>query len=85
MNLPPDRDRSQLDLVSEPSEAIAQPEVGRDNRKFLGVRFQCCQVYTRIYLAADERCYRGNCPRCGKPVVFRVGHGGTSERFFDVY
>ena len=24
------------------------------------------------------------CPKCGKTVSFRVGSGGTSERFFEV-
>ena len=51
---------------------------------YLSVRFACCNVYLRIYRSADGTAYRGRCPRCGKPVQFAVGEGGTSARFFVV-
>jgi hypothetical protein len=53
-------------------------------RPFLSVRFDCCAVYTRIYKTPDGAAYRGRCPRCGKPVNFPVGAGGTDARFFVV-
>ena len=53
-------------------------------RPYLSVRFACCNVYLRIYRSADGATYRGRCPRCGKPVQFAVGEGGTSARFFVV-
>lgn len=53
-------------------------------RPFLSVRFDCCAVYTRIYRSPDGTGYRGRCPRCGKPVHFPVGAGGTDARFFVV-
>jgi hypothetical protein len=53
-------------------------------RPYLGVQFACCSVYLRIYRSADGSGYRGACPRCGKPVHFAVGAGGTSVRTFVV-
>jgi hypothetical protein len=53
-------------------------------RPYLSVHFACCGVYQRIYRAADGAAYRGRCPRCGVPVNFPVGPGGTSARSFRV-
>jgi len=53
-------------------------------RPFIGVQFACCGVYTRIYRDADGAAYNGRCPRCGKPVRFAVGAGGTDARMFVV-
>jgi hypothetical protein len=54
-------------------------------RPFLSVQFACCGVYQRIYKTADGMSYQGRCPRCGKPVKFAIGEGGTSSRAFIVY
>lgn len=51
-------------------------------RKFVGVKFECCDVYTRVYVNRDESAYEGRCPRCGKPVRLGIGPGGTDARFF---
>ena len=53
-------------------------------RPFVSVQFDCCNIYLRIYRSADGTAYRGNCPRCGLPVNFVVGEGGTDGRFFRV-
>ena len=63
------------------SRAIAHTDGGRP---FLGVHFACCSVYVHIYRNADGTEYAGNCPRCGKPVRFPIGPGGTDERQFIV-
>lgn len=62
----------------EPSTAAAK------GRPYLSVRFDCCKVYLRIYRSPDGGSYSGRCPKCGKPVKFLVGGGGTSARFFVV-
>lgn len=52
---------------------------------YLGIMFNCCSVYSRIYKNKDGTAYVGRCPRCLKNVRIPVGEGGTSERFFNVY
>lgn len=51
-------------------------------RPWVGIRFECCGAYARIYRNLDGTAYRGCCPRCGAPVTLRVGPGGTNARFF---
>ena len=56
-----------------------------NKREFLGVLFECCNVYGRIYKSKDGSCYRGMCPKCMKSVTIKVQQGGSSERFFRSY
>lgn len=55
---------------------------GLTGRPWIGIRFDCCGVYTRVYRNAEGTSYRGCCPRCGRQVTLRVGAGGTDSRFF---
>lgn len=66
------------------SAAEAGPSASPQGRPYLSVQFACCGVYQRIYRAPDGQSYQGRCPRCGKPVRFAVGQGGTDARFFIV-
>jgi hypothetical protein len=73
-----------LDLSSTKG-GTAQPEKsGGTNRPYISVKFACCGVYQRIYRSADGMRYEGHCPKCAKPVRFKVGPGGTDARFFVV-
>mgnify|MGYP004137151623 CR=1 FL=1 len=61
------------------------PEKGRKprpTRKFLGVHFECCSVYQRIYLNKAGTAFVGWCPRCARRVEIKVSPTGTSDRFF---
>ncbi len=51
-------------------------------RPYIGVYFECCGVYARIYRQDDQMVYLGRCPRCLRQIRVRVGPGGTSERLF---
>ncbi|MBE7712073.1 MAG: hypothetical protein E7Z92_08065 [Cyanobacteria bacterium SIG31] len=51
-------------------------------RQFLGVWFECCHVYGRLYKNKAGTMYYGRCPKCLRSVRARVGEGGTSRRFF---
>lgn len=53
-------------------------------KKYLGIMFNCCKVYNRIYENKDGNAYVGRCPKCLKPVKILIGEGGTGSRFFTV-
>lgn len=69
-----------LDLSSDPPES-QEPMA----RSFVGIRFACCDVYTRVYINRTATAYEGHCPRCSKRVRLRIGPGGTESRFFTAY
>lgn len=51
-------------------------------RKYIGVQFECCKVYARIYINKEGTAYAGRCPKCMRPITVRIGAGGTDSRFF---
>ena len=73
-----------LDLSSDPPSPRGVPAGQGGGRPFLGLHFVCCDVYTRIYPNREQTAYEGACPRCGRPVRFLIGPGGTDARFFTV-
>jgi len=60
--------------------------MSRSRRKpphpYLGVMFDCCHVYQRVYRRPGETVYRGRCPRCLRTLTFVVRPDGTASRFF---
>ncbi len=68
-----------LEESSSPEHVEQSAATGR---KWIGVHFECCDTYHRIYRNRDGTAYHGYCPRCAKPVRVRVGPGGTSARMF---
>ena len=53
-----------------------------EKRKYLGIKFECCGVYARIYQNKEGTAYVGRCPKCLRPIRVRIGEGGTNNRFF---
>lgn len=54
----------------------------KEKKNFLGIMFNCCNVYGRIYKNKEGNAYVGRCPRCMRSVKIPVGKGGTNRRFF---
>ena len=53
-------------------------------KPFIGVMFECCNMYVRVYRKSAGTGYEGQCPRCYKTVWFMVGDGGSASRFWRV-
>jgi len=50
--------------------------------KFIGILFECCNIYRRIYVNKEKNAYEGKCPKCNGEVKVKIGPGGTETRFF---
>ena len=53
-------------------------------RPWLGVYFRCAKSYIRVFRNARGTGYLATCPKCGRCAKFRVGQGGSNNRFFEV-
>lgn len=62
----------------------AHPNPAPQHRPYLGVFFECCSVYQRIYRDPSGKSYTGRCPYCLRPIRFTVGENGTTARDFAV-
>jgi len=50
---------------------------------YLGIMFNCCNSYGRIYKNKAGTHYVGHCPKCMRPIKIKIGEGGTNTRFFN--
>ena len=54
----------------------------KEKKPYLGIMFNCCNVYTRIYKNKAGDAYVGRCPKCSRSVRIPIGEGGTNQRVF---
>ena len=54
------------------------------DRPWIGVHFLCAGQYVKVFRDVRATRYLARCPRCGRCARFRVGAGGTDQRFFEV-
>lgn len=50
-------------------------------RPFVGIMYDCCGVYGRLYLNRTRTAFEGHCPQCYRKVTVPVGEDGTDARF----
>lgn len=74
-------ERARLDVVEGGAGSLGEDGTGRP---WLGVWFACANKYVRVFRKAEAKEYVARCPKCGDEVSFKVGTGGTNERFFEV-
>jgi len=53
-------------------------------RKYIGVFFECCNIYTRVYINKKKMAYIGYCPKCAQRAEVKIDKRGTDCRFFRV-
>ncbi len=53
-------------------------------RPFVGIIFDCCRVYQRIYLNKDRTAFVGFCPKCARKIELKISSDGVDDRFFRV-
>lgn len=73
-----------LDIYDNQSPQPTEPAEGidRNGRPYIGITFECCRVYARVYRNPGEPFYHGRCPKCLRMIRLRVGPDGTPSRFF---
>ena len=74
-----------LDINGLSESSSSEPDITPEGRAWIGVQFECCGTYSRIYRNPEGTAYKGHCPRCSKPVRVKVGPGGTHSRMFRAY
>lgn len=85
--MPGDPRDYKLELASLAPEGVpAKPRatVRAENRDYLRVLFACCGAYRRVYLPVGRERFEARCPKCLRPITFRLAPGGSDERTFVV-
>jgi len=62
---------------------MGEPEQNEKKSNYLGIMFNCCSTYGRIYKNKEGNAYVGRCPKCMRTIKIPVGEGGTNQRFFN--
>ncbi|MHC4660415.1 MAG: hypothetical protein ACYS8W_01880 [Planctomycetota bacterium] len=52
------------------------------DRPFIGIFFECCNIYGRIYINRNQTAYVGWCPRCAAKIEIPIDPHGVDDRFF---
>ena len=69
-------------IIRDDASAAGPGHSTPPDRRWIGVYFDCCGVYARIYRAENQTAYLGSCPRCRRTLRIPVGPNGTLQRIF---
>ena len=50
-------------------------------RPFVGIIYDCCDTYGRLYLNRTSTAFEGHCPRCYRKVTVAAAENGSEDRF----
>jgi hypothetical protein len=75
---------SQPHRVSAPGASPGGQAGAAHDRPSLRVYFSCANQYVRVFRDRAGEGYTARCPKCGQSMQFRVGEGGTAQRFFEL-
>lgn len=64
------------------NQRAARLRADNEERPWIGIRWMCCNVYSRVTRHPDVKKYVGRCPRCLKGLKIRVAPGGSNCRMF---
>jgi len=51
-------------------------------RSYIGVHYECCQVYSRVYLKQEQKKQISHCPKCGNAFHIKFSENGTDSPFW---
>ena len=51
-------------------------------KPFIGIKFDCCNVYNRIFVNKGKTAYEGRCQKCLQKISVKIRKDGVSTRFF---
>ena len=72
-----------MDSQGMPSQRrFGDHERKREKRSFIGMLFDCCNVYWRLYINRSRTAYVGWCPKCARKVEVKISKNGTDCRMF---
>jgi hypothetical protein len=77
-----DPPRDILEIAGLDCSETADRSGPASQRPWVGIKFDCCGAYARVYRNRDATAYVGRCPRCRREVRLRIGPDGTNQRFF---
>jgi len=63
-------------------EPNCEAAVSPADRPWIGIHFECCGIYRRVYRSPEDHEYIGHCPKCARKVTLKVGPDGVASRVF---